>query len=101
VIFELLHKANAKALVYESDFAPVLRECPVPAYLARSTEDIDIDVTGYPLPELRPAQPEDIAFFFHTSGSSGGSPKVFFVQFHAGVQNVHVHSSWSHAHIVG
>ncbi|KAJ7837503.1 hypothetical protein B0H14DRAFT_3702172 [Mycena olivaceomarginata] len=76
VIFELLHKANAKALVYESDFAPVLRECPVPAYLARSTEDIDIDVTGYPLPELRPAQPEDIAFFFHTSGSSGGSPKL-------------------------
>ncbi|KAJ7808291.1 hypothetical protein B0H14DRAFT_3091149 [Mycena olivaceomarginata] len=69
VIFELLHKANAKALVYESDFAPVLRECPVPAYLARSTEDIDIDVTGYPLPET-------IAFFFHTSGSSGGSPKL-------------------------
>ncbi|KAJ6519934.1 hypothetical protein C8R45DRAFT_809224 [Mycena sanguinolenta] len=74
VIFELLHKANAKALVYESDFAPVLRECPVPSHLARSTEDIE--ATGYPLPELAPAQPEDIAFFFHTSGSSGGSPKL-------------------------
>jgi acyl-coenzyme A synthetase/AMP-(fatty) acid ligase len=74
VIFELLHKANAKALVYESEFAPVLRECPVPAYQARSTEDIE--VTGHPLPELPPAQPEDIAFYFHTSGSSGGSPKL-------------------------
>ncbi|KAJ7235905.1 acetyl-CoA synthetase-like protein [Mycena haematopus] len=74
VIFELLHKANAKALVYESGFAPVLRECPVPAYLTRSTEDIE--VTGYSLPELLPARPEDIAFFFHTSGSSGGSPKL-------------------------
>ncbi|KAJ7925892.1 hypothetical protein B0H13DRAFT_2229498 [Mycena leptocephala] len=74
VIFELLHKANAKALVYESEFAPVLRECPVPAYLAPGAEDIE--VTGYPLPELPRAQPEDIAMFFHTSGSSGGSPKL-------------------------
>ncbi|KAF7347743.1 Acetyl-CoA synthetase-like protein [Mycena venus] len=59
VIFELLHKAKAKALVYESEFAPVLRECP------------DTPCLSYP-----PAQPEDIAFFFHTSGSSGGSPKL-------------------------
>ncbi|KAJ7038080.1 hypothetical protein C8F04DRAFT_1325965 [Mycena alexandri] len=74
VIFELLQKANAKALVYESAFAPVLRESPVPAYLAIRPEDIE--ATGYPLPELPRAKPEDIAFFFHTSGSSGGSPKL-------------------------
>ncbi|KAJ7786433.1 hypothetical protein B0H16DRAFT_1657735 [Mycena metata] len=74
VIFELLQKANAKALVYESAFAPVLRESPVPAYLATRPEDIE--ATGYPLPELPRAKPEDIAFFFHTSGSSGGSPKL-------------------------
>ncbi|KAK7064135.1 acetyl-CoA synthetase-like protein [Favolaschia claudopus] len=74
VIFELLHKANAKALVYERDFASVLRDCPVPAYLARSTEDIE--VPGHHLPDLPPKKPEDIAFYFHTSGSSGGSPKL-------------------------
>ncbi|KAJ6604760.1 hypothetical protein DFH09DRAFT_1123741 [Mycena vulgaris] len=74
VIYELLGKAEAKALVYESAFAPVLRDCPVPAHLAVDTENID--VTSYPLPQLRDAKEEDIAFFFHTSGSSGGSPKL-------------------------
>ncbi|KAJ7619138.1 hypothetical protein DFH06DRAFT_1144364 [Mycena polygramma] len=74
VIYELLGKANAKALVYESEFAPVLRECPLPAYLVPCAEDIE--VTGHPLPELPHARPEDIAYFFHTSGSSGGSPKL-------------------------
>jgi len=74
VIYELLSKAGAKALVYESAFEPVLRDCPVPSHLAVGAEDID--VSGHPLPELARAQPEDIAFFFHTSGSSGGSPKL-------------------------
>ncbi|KAJ7492516.1 hypothetical protein FB451DRAFT_1218614 [Mycena latifolia] len=74
VIYELLSKANAKALVYESAFASVLRDCPVPSHLAVDVENIDL--TEYPLPELRQSQPEDIAFFFHTSGSSGGSPKL-------------------------
>ncbi|KAJ7706068.1 hypothetical protein B0H17DRAFT_609147 [Mycena rosella] len=74
VIYELLGRAEAKALVYESAFAPVLRDCPVPSHLAIDADNID--VTAYPLPELPRRQPEDIAFFFHTSGSSGGSPKL-------------------------
>lgn len=74
VIYELLAKAKAKALVYESAFAAVLEDCPVPSHLAVDAENIE--VTPYPLPELPRAQPEDIAFFFHTSGSSGGSPKL-------------------------
>ncbi|KAJ7110104.1 hypothetical protein C8R44DRAFT_743400 [Mycena epipterygia] len=74
VIYELLTKANAKALVYESAFESVLLECPLPAHLAVGVENIDS--AEYPLPDLPPAQPEDIAFFFHTSGSSGGSPKL-------------------------
>ncbi|KAJ7225415.1 hypothetical protein GGX14DRAFT_638581 [Mycena pura] len=74
VIFELLHKADAKALVYDSDFGHVLQDCPFPAYLALVPENID--VTGCTLPELPTPQPEDIAFYFHTSGSSGGSPKL-------------------------
>ncbi|KAJ6610106.1 hypothetical protein B0H10DRAFT_1954146 [Mycena sp. CBHHK59/15] len=74
VIYELLRKANAKALVHESTFASVLQDSPFPTHLALGMEDID--VTGEPLPELRRVQPEDIAFYFHTSGSSGGSPKL-------------------------
>ncbi|KAJ7631100.1 hypothetical protein FB45DRAFT_1003896 [Roridomyces roridus] len=74
VIYELLHKASAKALVYESSYAHVLQESPFPTYLAANAKDID--ATGFPLPQMPCAQPDDIAFFFHTSGSSGGSPKL-------------------------
>jgi long-subunit acyl-CoA synthetase (AMP-forming) len=74
VIYELLHKADAKALVYDSTFASVLQGSPFPTFLAVDAENIDI--TGECLPELRPAKPDDIAFYFHTSGSSGGSPKL-------------------------
>jgi len=74
VIYELLRRANAKALVYESAFASVLRESPFPTHLAVDAENVD--VAGYPLAELPHAQPDDVAFFFHTSGSSGGSPKL-------------------------
>ena len=34
VTFELLHKANAKALVYDASFASILSESSVSTYLA-------------------------------------------------------------------
>ncbi|KAJ7783906.1 hypothetical protein DFH07DRAFT_997347 [Mycena maculata] len=74
VIYELLRKADAKALVHESAFTSVLQESPFPTHLAVDAENID--VTEYPLPKVPCPQPDDIAFFFHTSGSSGGSPKL-------------------------
>ncbi|RDB17511.1 hypothetical protein Hypma_001208 [Hypsizygus marmoreus] len=72
VIYELLEKAGAKALVYESAFEHILGNCPVTTH---SVHD-DIDAAEETLPDnLNPAA-EDIAFIFHTSGSTSGSPKL-------------------------
>lgn len=74
VIFELLHKANAKALVYDSSFANVVKDSPVPSHLAVGAAGVA------PMDEPLPAMPhtsiDDTAFFFHTSGSTSGSPKL-------------------------
>ncbi|KAG6911882.1 hypothetical protein DXG01_000129 [Tephrocybe rancida] len=72
VIYELLQRANAKALVHEATFASALSECPVPLHLAVPAE------TTYeePLPPIQAVNEDDIAVIFHTSGSTSGSPKL-------------------------
>jgi acyl-coenzyme A synthetase/AMP-(fatty) acid ligase len=74
VIFELLCKANAKALVYDISFASILSNSPVPTHLA-----LDIDKMGSlggPLPEMPMYRGDQIVFVMHTSGSTSGSPKL-------------------------
>lgn len=73
VIYELLQRANAKALIHDSTFASELNNCPLPTHLATSPEAIDVTE---PLPELPEFTDQDIAFVFHTSGSTSGSPKL-------------------------
>ena len=75
VIFELLYKANAKALVYDGSFASVLARSPVPTHLAVDICNIgDVD---QPLPEMpRVAHGDQIVLVMHTSGSTSGSPKL-------------------------
>ncbi|KAG6832439.1 hypothetical protein H0H92_001485 [Tricholoma furcatifolium] len=75
VICELLQRANAKALVHEATFAPVLSECPLPTYLAVS-ESVELINNNTPLPPLGTAEEGDLSFIFHTSGSTSGSPKL-------------------------
>jgi acyl-coenzyme A synthetase/AMP-(fatty) acid ligase len=72
VILELLMKTKAKALIYEDLFESALQTWPLPTYRA------DADLTGFgsSLSESLPVQPDDIAFYFHTSGSTSGSPKL-------------------------
>jgi hypothetical protein len=75
VIFELLCKANAKALVYDGSFAPVLANCPIPTHLAVDVGDVG-DM-GEPLPEMpTAAHCDQIVLIMHTSGSTSGSPKL-------------------------
>lgn len=75
VVFELLTRAGAKALIYDSSFASIVSDCPVPSQLA--VNPIDVDVSGVSLPDLPQLySEEDIAFVFHTSGSTSGSPKL-------------------------
>lgn len=75
VIFELLQRANAKALIYETSFESILSDCPVPSYRAISISDAD--PRREPLPTLpAPLDENEPVFIFHTSGSTSGSPKV-------------------------
>ncbi|KAJ7482396.1 hypothetical protein B0H11DRAFT_1220041 [Mycena galericulata] len=75
VILELLTKTRARALIYEDLFESALQTWPLPIYRA---VDVDVAVGSSHL-ELRPlpaAQNQEIAFYFHTSGSTSGSPKL-------------------------
>jgi hypothetical protein len=75
VILELLTKARAKALIYENLFESALRTWPLPVYQEAPIEAL----TGSshpPLPPLLAPQNHEIAFYFHTSGSTSGSPKL-------------------------
>ncbi|KAK7463694.1 hypothetical protein VKT23_005633 [Stygiomarasmius scandens] len=74
VIFELLNKANARALIHDQSFENVLQGSHLPVHLALPQDAID--VSDCPLPHLPVVEDHDIAFLFHTSGSTSGSPKL-------------------------
>jgi acyl-CoA synthetase (AMP-forming)/AMP-acid ligase II len=76
VIFELLQKANAKALIYDSSHLPALSESsPVATYLAINVKDESATYEHLPdMPEV--VDGGETAFIFHTSGSTSGSPKL-------------------------
>ena len=75
VIFELLQKTGARALICEPSFSVDLSRCSVPNYPAIQVRDRDVpDVV---LPPLRvDYSASDLVFIFHTSGSTSGSPKL-------------------------
>jgi len=75
VILELLTKTGARALIYEDLFESALQTWPLPIYRAVSIE-LAAGRSNIDLPPLPPAQNHEIAFYFHTSGSTSGSPKL-------------------------
>ena len=75
VIFELLRRAGARALVYAPSSDVDLLGCTVPAYPA--IQIAKRDVADVALPPLRTdCSASDLVFVLHTSGSTGGSPKL-------------------------
>ena len=74
VIFELLKRSDAKALIYDAAFESILSNSPVPTLAAISEQQVDCE--GEALPTMPEVSAEDIAFVFHTSGSTSGSPKL-------------------------
>ncbi|TFK76995.1 acetyl-CoA synthetase-like protein [Pluteus cervinus] len=72
VIYELLHRAQAKAIIYDPNFASSLESCPVPHFPANDV----IPASTYQIPTLPPVTESSVAFIFHTSGSTSGSPKL-------------------------
>ena len=75
VVYELLSKANARALLVDPSFEGLLRGCPVPTHRAATTI-YDIDSHEAPLPSLPTLGGDDTVFIFHTSGSTSGMPKL-------------------------
>nr|GAT58468.1 acetyl-CoA synthetase-like protein [Mycena chlorophos] len=75
VILELLAKTSAKALIYEDLFESALRTWPLPIY-PEATLELGVGRSQLDLPPLPVAQDHDIYAFFHTSGSTSGSPKL-------------------------
>ncbi|KAK7043985.1 hypothetical protein VNI00_008153 [Paramarasmius palmivorus] len=74
VIFELLHKAHARALICDPSFADISNASPVPLHIAVGLSEIDGGNDD--LPSMPAVDINDVAFYFHTSGSTSGSPKL-------------------------
>ena len=75
IIFKLLQKAGARALVYEPSTGVDLSGCPVPTHPAIQISKQD--VADVPLPPIRTDCPaSDLVFILNTSGSTGGCPKL-------------------------
>ena len=74
VVHELLQRAGAQALIYDASFESILNNFPLPTYRALASERIE--PTPISLPSISDSQEDDIAFIFHTSGSTSGSPKL-------------------------
>ncbi|WZH45574.1 AMP-binding domain-containing protein [Fusarium acuminatum] len=76
VIYELLERAEAKALIHEPGYASILENCPFPNLHAG---DVVLEEDVKQLPSLVPWQPaddDDALFIYHTSGSTSGIPKL-------------------------
>ncbi|KAH9847385.1 acetyl-CoA synthetase-like protein [Lenzites betulinus] len=75
VVYELLQRAEARALVFDPAYQSIVTNCPVPAEPA--VDVCAIDVTDAPLPALWvPSNADEIVMIYHTSGSTSGSPKL-------------------------
>ncbi|KAI9058857.1 acetyl-CoA synthetase-like protein [Trametes sanguinea] len=75
VVYELLDRAGAQALIFEPSFASIVMDCPVPAELA--VDLCSMDAAEVPLPPLWvPSHGAEVIMIYHTSGSTSGSPKL-------------------------
>ena len=75
VVHELLHRAGAQALIYDASFESTLKGFSLPVYRALTSERLEPSAP-VSLPDISESQEDDIAFIFHTSGSTSGSPKL-------------------------
>ena len=74
VVLELLNRAGAQALIYDASFESVLQNFPLPIHRALASECLKPTLVS--LPDISDSKEDDIAFVFHTSGSTSGSPKL-------------------------
>lgn len=75
VVYELLNRSEARALVFDASFASIMTNCPVPAELAIDIRTVDLTDASLP-PLWVPSSGDEIVMIYHTSGSTSGSPKL-------------------------
>ena len=75
VIFELLAKGHAKALIADPAYEPILRGAPFPIHYAREVNSEDVAELVLPSVHV-PLNDDETVMVFHTSGSTSGSPKL-------------------------
>ena len=74
-VFEMLQKADSRALVWEPSFEVDLSGCSVPNYPAIQVHEQDVGDVA--LPPLRTDHSaSDLVFILHTSGSTNSGPKL-------------------------
>lgn len=76
VVFELLQKASAKALIFDRSFKNIMPESPLPLHIACPIGQMESYRTKPLPPILEPRSGDDLVFIYHTSGSTSGSPKL-------------------------
>lgn len=76
VVYELLERARARAIIVDRSFVEVARNPPVPLHFAASIDDIEEAADSVLPPLFTPLSKDDTIFIFHTSGSTSGSPKL-------------------------
>jgi acyl-CoA synthetase (AMP-forming)/AMP-acid ligase II len=76
VIFELISKTNAAALIYHDSFALNISNCLVPHFSVGSLPHSQSSKELGTLPPLQAPGPDSVMFIFHTSGSTSGTPKL-------------------------
>ncbi|KAH7911934.1 hypothetical protein BJ138DRAFT_1005482 [Hygrophoropsis aurantiaca] len=75
VVLELLNKADAKALIFDPSFQSIVTEISLPTYSVESIQNMTAQNESLPaIPAVTDGR--QIAFVFHTSGSTSGSPKL-------------------------
>lgn len=75
VVYELLERAHAKALIYDPSFESIVVNPPVPTQRVASLQELE-SCADAPLPAFPTPKSDDLIFIFHTSGSTSGSPKL-------------------------
>ncbi|KAI6162281.1 hypothetical protein EDD17DRAFT_1777070 [Pisolithus thermaeus] len=75
VVHELLREANARALIFASEFAASTASFSLPVYPAVHKREMGVTSAALP-PLASSAKGNDVVFIFHTSGSTSGRPKL-------------------------
>lgn len=75
VLYNLLKKADATALICESTYKSNLVDCPLPTFSA-DVDFLSIDTSHVQVSTPVATDGDEVIMIFHTSGSSSGSPKL-------------------------